>query len=282
MAAYFTHFPTMLYGNTAVTNLIAKVKFDESVTKNLATFYPYTIKEGERADQIAQSYYEDASYDWIIYLGNDIADPYHDWPKSDNVFKEYIVAKYGTVANSQLQTVFWRVNYESDDSVITTAVYAALAAGQKQYWAPILGYDDKVVSYQRKPLDIASETNKVVTLEGTFQALTENTIIKQSSSVMGTVTFANTTTVTIKNVSGTWATGSNNVLFAGNNAPVTATITSSAVTHTSIPSAETTYWSPVSAFEYEQELNEQRKHIRILNKAYIDIIERDMRGLLAA
>ena len=40
MAGYFNFFPSTEYANTIVTNVISKVKFDQSVQKNLAVFYP--------------------------------------------------------------------------------------------------------------------------------------------------------------------------------------------------------------------------------------------------
>lgn len=58
MAGYFNFFPSTEYANTIVTNLISKVKFDQSVQENLAVFYPYTIEQGERPDQIAARYYD--------------------------------------------------------------------------------------------------------------------------------------------------------------------------------------------------------------------------------
>jgi len=90
MAGYFNFFPSTEYANTIVTNLISKVKFDQSVQKNLAVFYPYTIDQGERPDQIAARYYNDPELDWLIYLANDIMDPYYDWPLSQNQFYEFV------------------------------------------------------------------------------------------------------------------------------------------------------------------------------------------------
>ena len=39
MPGYFNFFPTTSYANNIVTNVIAKVKFDQSVQENLAIFY---------------------------------------------------------------------------------------------------------------------------------------------------------------------------------------------------------------------------------------------------
>lgn len=281
MSSYFSFFPSLLYANTAVTNIIAKAKFDASVSKNLAVFYPYTLQEGERADQLAELYYEDSSYDWIIYLSNGIVDPYHDWPKSENSLNDFITTKYGSSANAQLQTAYYRVNYTFDDRIISTATYAALSAGQKQYWGPILGYNDVVINYQRKEMDTTSETNQTLTLTGSFGGIVQNDIIKQSSTVMGTVGFANSSTLTMKHISGTWLP-STPVYEATTNALANASIAAVSSPTYAIPLDEISYWSSVSLYDVEQEKNEANKNIRLLSSSYINAIETDMRDLFAS
>ena len=54
MSGFFKYFPTLFHSNTAATNIIARVKFEESVKNNLAVFLPYQISEGQRPDQIAE------------------------------------------------------------------------------------------------------------------------------------------------------------------------------------------------------------------------------------
>lgn len=279
MSGYFSFFPSLMYANTASTNLIAKVKFDETVLKRSATFYPYTVVNNERADRIADSYYGDPSYDWLIYLSNNIIDPQNEWPKSENEFNDYLNLKYGSISNTQIQTAFYRVNYDTDESVISTAVYAALSAGQKKYWVPIVNTSGQTISYQRKPLDTVVETNQVVMLTGTFSGLAASDVIKQSSSVQGTVSFANDTVTMLKHVTGTWAT-STSVYYVLTGASANATITSSSIVNQSIPLDEITYWSAVSVYQSEADVNESRKHLRLLSSAFVDVVERDMKDLL--
>ena len=281
MSGFFNYFPSLLYSNTAVTNVIAKIKFSESVANNIATFYPYVIQEGERADQIAEHYYDSPTYDWVVYLSNNIVDPSHEWPKDQFAFNEFIKQKYVTVEAAMARTLYFRVNYADDDSVITTAAYDALAAANKKYWSPILGFNEQVVNYQRKELDLGSETNAVQTLTGTFTNVEVDDLIKQQNGAKGTVSFANSTTVTLKHLSGTWSPSTAVYTVSSNNV-VNATINSvSSITY-GIPSEELAYWSAVSAYDYEQELNESRKHIKLLNVSYLDLVDRDMKDLLGS
>lgn len=280
MAGFFNYFPSLFYSNTAATNIIARVRFEESVAKNLAVFYPYTIMEGERPDQIAQRYYDDPTYDWVIYLSNDITDPYHEWPMSQQMFDSYITAKYGSIANAQLQTAYYKVNYETDDSVISSAAYEALAAVQKQYWSPIVGYSNTVINYERKALFHFVETNKVVSLAGTFGSFNENDIIKQSNTIKGTISFANSTNIVIKHIQGDWTSGQT-VYNALSNTVANATITSVSTIFQPLSSEELAYWTPAYQYDVEYERNEQNKHIRLLSNAYLDKIEADMKDLLS-
>jgi len=279
MPGFFNYFPTTFHSNTVATNIIAKMKFDASVAKNLAVFYPYVISDGERADQIAANYYEDPSYDWVVYLSNNIIDPYHEWPMDQAILDNFVSRKYGSIANAQLQIAHYRVNYDTDERVISPAAYQALSSVQKQYWIPIFGYSTTPINYERKEMLDVVETNRIVSLTGTFGSFSENDIIKQSSAVMGTVSFANSTNLTIKHVSGTWQ--ANTTVYTGlSNTVANATVTSVSNIYQALETDELAYWTPVYQYDLEQLKNENMKHIRLLNNTYLDKIETDMRELL--
>lgn len=278
MAGFFNYFPSMLYANTAAVNLIAKIRFEESVSKNLAVFYPYTLEEGERADQVAENYYEDSNYDWVVYLSNGILDPYNEWPKPHRLFDDHMQQKFGSIANSQQQTAFYRVNYEFDDRVISTAAYAALSAGQKKYWAPTLNATDQVIGYIRKDVDLYVETNKTIGLSGTFGNFDVNTILTQTGDVQGTVSFSNSSYMVLKHITGTWS--ATTTRYISNNSVANVSISTITTLSESIPVDEVSYFNAVSYYEFESEYNESKKNIRLLSLNYLDVVERDMRDLL--
>ena len=280
MSSFFSYFPTLLYSNTAVTNILAKVNIGDTAVGQIEIFHPYTVKEGERADQIANFFYEDSSLDWLIYLCNGIKDPLNEWPKSQNTMKDFINLKYGSEANAQFQTAYYRVNWEQDDSVISTAAYAALATNTKKYWAPIIGVNKQIRNYQRKPLSTVVETNQVIQLTGTFNGISVNDGIKQSSSVTGVVGFANSTTLQVKHTTGTWQTATP-VKYALTDTTANATISSVTTIIQNIPLDEVAYWSAVSIYDIEHELNESRKIIKLIDTTYVNTIERDMKRLLS-
>lgn len=279
MSGFFNYFPSLMYANTAASNIIAKIKFDESVLKNLAVYYPYTIEDGERADQVAETYYEDASYDWVVYLSNGIIDPYHEWPKSQSSMEDFVTQKYGSVANAQVQISHFKNNYAYDETVLSLSMYSNLSSNQKKFWTPSLNSFDEVVSYRRKELDLFSETNVILSLSGTFGNIPINSVIKTSTSVRATVSFANSSNMIIKHVIGGEFSGGV-VRYAVNNAIVDATITSVSTLSHPIPDNEFPYWTAVDCWVYENEKNENSKNITLLSAEYLDLIEKDMRVLL--
>jgi len=82
-----------------LTNITLRYKFKQNLTKNIYNFYDYTLKDGERLDHLADMYYGDSKYVWVIILANDIIDPQFEIPKPDNEFKKYVINKYGTWEN---------------------------------------------------------------------------------------------------------------------------------------------------------------------------------------
>jgi len=71
---------------------LLKVRDDISPTKSI--YQPYTVKNGERPDQISYNLYGDEQYYWVILLINDIVDYYSDWPLSQYELDEYVIKKY--------------------------------------------------------------------------------------------------------------------------------------------------------------------------------------------
>lgn len=283
----YTKYPTVFYDNNIITDITVRLKFKDVVKNTLAVYYPYTIKEGERPDTLAYKYYDDPSYSWLIFLANDIYDPVYDWPLSNDMFNEMIKDKYGSIENAQEEIVFYRVDWTSDDSMITTAAYESLPAKNKKYWAPVIGTNNKVTSYERAVVDWALETNKIVQLSITqtnnaasiavgdkLYQLTSGS--RTAEAVVEAINAAGI--ISVKHVTGEFAAGAkttyvNNVVY-GN-------CTSATVVSTNLDPVEENYWVAVNAYDYETELNESKKHIQLIDKIYIDAIERDIRNLLA-
>ena len=268
MSTYFSHIPSTIYNGVAATNIITRARFKQSVLDKSAVYYPYQIKSGERPEQIAESYYGNQNYDWVIYLANEITDPYYEWFKTDEEINALLVKKFGSIQAAQTRVAYYGVNYQTDDRVISTSVYGAFTGAVKKYWMPILGYNEQVINYQRKELDLYAETNQVVSLVGTFTTVSENDKITQGSA-SGFVKYASTTNIVLQHITGTFAAGSASC----------GTVTAATVINQSIPLTEIAYWSPITEMDTAFIDNNKRQLIRLLSPNFLDVIERDMRDL---
>lgn len=158
-APYFLNFPKILYGNTSIDNLLLRVNFFDNSRNNDSIFYPYVVKDNEKAEEIAFSYYGDSNYVWIIYLFNSIIDPYYDWYLSVPQFENFITKKYGSIPEAQSTILYYEKNTSSyyistDGTRIVPAIqYDPIADGYN--YTLSLGSDYHTISvdtYNLNPL----------------------------------------------------------------------------------------------------------------------------------
>ena len=111
-APYFSAFPKVRYFGEVATNITLRAAFIDRLKQLSSIYYPYVIRDGETADIIASKYYGDSTYDWLVYLTNNIIDPYTQWPKDTITFQNYIIKKYGSEQEARSAIVFYRKNPE--------------------------------------------------------------------------------------------------------------------------------------------------------------------------
>ena len=94
---YFKNFNTIQYGNNSVVDITERVVVLNNVGKNPYVYYPLDITDGARSDQIADASYNDPYSSWVLYLSNDIVDPYYEWYLTQDQFNNFIITKYGSI-----------------------------------------------------------------------------------------------------------------------------------------------------------------------------------------
>lgn len=105
---YFKNFANITYGNKKAKNIMARPKIVDDVLSNTEAFYDYIIPEGFRAEQVADLYYDNPEYVWLIYLCNNIVDPYYDWPLTQTEFDQYLTDKYGSIEAAKTQNIHYK------------------------------------------------------------------------------------------------------------------------------------------------------------------------------
>ena len=288
---YFSKFPAVVYANTIAVNLTERVAVTSSVPTNLFAYYTYDISYGQRADEIADDYYNDQFMDWLLYLSNGVIDPYYQWYLTSDKFNTYLQAKYKTtISILQNKISFYRNNWYNDNR-ISVSEYSALPSSHHRYYQPLRNNDTgEILSYARTPADWTINTNALVSVSCAANTFSNNEIVyiqfDNSHIGRGQVSFANNTTLVLQHVSGTLYTNSsvsitgNSYVFGTESRSNVAFTATTSVANT-ITLGEEIYWEPVTIYDAENEKNESRKSIKVLDNGISGALSSRLTELMA-
>lgn len=256
---YFSKLPTVEYNGQVVRDISHVVRMPDRIERNLALFHPYSLPQALRPDIIADGYYDDSHLEWLILLSNGIIDPYYGWYLNDDDLLKHVADKYGSVEDAQRRIVFWRNNWASDQQQITVSYYDNnLPESLRRYYTPVFGYGTAIIAYERRKVDWVVQTNKVIrlTIDNSEQTFAVGQLIADDDGSSGEVVYATDTTIDVKNVIGTFAIG---------NTIDGLEITNNQAVYTALDEADMPFWSPVSPYQIEYDLNESNRSIHLLD-----------------
>jgi hypothetical protein len=304
MTHFFNKFPTLTYANTTAVNLLARVNMDKISLQNKSVFYEYAVPDGTRPDNLSYNYYDNSDYVWLINLANQIIDPYYDFPLSYDDLNSLIIQQYGSISTAQQTILFFRTNYSSDDSIISPGAWNNLSVGEKKYWEPQINQQNLPVAYIRKPEAWIQSTNQIIQLGISYsnQLLTQDgydlttqdgyditlpegssgttfqvgELVTQNNVPIATVSAANSSALVVQHIAGTFTIDT----VVGGTTQASAFVSSSTTIQTNIPSAESKYWSPVSAFDYMHEQNARKRNLKLLDNKYAAQATKELKNLL--
>ena len=125
MSKYFQHFPYISYNDEVVTDITRRSAVLKKLEGNPYLFLPYTIKEGDTIETIADDYYGDPGLSWLIVMANNIIDPIADFFKDYQTFNEFVIQKYSKDAEKNLgralkkyEILEWTQNTTRTDNII--------------------------------------------------------------------------------------------------------------------------------------------------------------------
>lgn len=268
MTKYFSRFPLVDYNGVPAKNIMARVDFTDESKQDIYSNFDYVLQEGStRPDILSFNYYGTPHYDWLVYLSNNVVDPYHDYYMSAEDFKNYIIGKYGSIENARTQVLYYRNNWAPDESLISESVYDSLQANIKKYWKPKLNNTDQIIGYERVKDDWIVSTNRVVELVVSFDISAYGAgdeIYQASTQARGILVNKDndTGTLTLQHITGAFAA-----------APAEGVITAT-ILKENIPSTETSFWAPVYAYDYEEEKNELKRYINLIKSSYVPDLEK--------
>lgn len=279
---YFSNFNVINYGNTTVNTQIVDIT-ERSVVTNYAirspyVYYPYDITQGQRPDQVSYSAFKDPYKSWVLYLNNQIVDPYYEWYLTDEQFVEFIRKKYGSLDSALNKVAYYRNNWSEQNS-ITVSGYDALTPNQKSYWEPNYSSTGSTLNYSRKKLDLTTSTNFIVAYgySGNASFIHDeilNIKIAPSSNGQAQVIQSNSTVVMAQHIfNDAFPHDDINITSSsyiyGTDSQSNVSLTSVTFMSNNIPRDVQSYWSPVYYFDVERERNEGNRTIRVLQSNYI-------------
>lgn len=133
---YFKNFPLTYYsledGSNVkvVTNITLRAVINEEVKNNYSLYDEYDVLDGETPEILADKFYRNSNFHWVILHVNDILDPRYDWPLTVSQLNVYVASKYenpeavhhyedaeGHWVNSDYPSATAISNYEYEDSL---------------------------------------------------------------------------------------------------------------------------------------------------------------------
>lgn len=289
-ARYFDKFPTITYANTTALDITKRTTILNTVNGNPHAFYPYELDVFERPDQFSNRYYNDSYKSWILYLSNQIVDPYYEWYLQENEFYDLLDKKYGSSVLAQRKTMFYRHNWVNVDD-ISVSNFDALPYSLKRYWHPNYGASNQILSYSRIKADWSITTNKTVVYSvantsGFVKDELCNIVFDTNDYGSGQVLDIVGNNLYMQHVSGTFVpnttviiTGSSYIYGTENNS--NTIFVSAAQIANNLAIEEEVYWSPVTYYDYENAKNEYNKSIKILDNRLTKTIVNDLTKLMA-
>jgi hypothetical protein len=264
MANYFRYFPTVTYDGQTVTNITRRVKVAEKLQADPYAFLPYLVTDDDRPEDIARLYYGDVNKVWMVYLANNIIDPYTQWPLSNEQFEATIRKKYA-----------YNVSF-TGDKVNTSTDTITITAHRLKTTDPVIYTGDTVVGGLTN-----SNTYYVIRVDS------DNIKLATSASNARSGTAVNTTSTTNATISHTLSINvevylvstliDTNAVYCTNNIDPTIRITYDTYRLGDVVTSE---WTPVRIYEYEIEENENRRTIWLINADYAQRVEKDLKSLM--
>lgn len=247
ISSYLDSFPKVDYsisedGNIteSVTNIFKRYAILRNILSNAGSYVLYEVEDNETPEALAEKVYNDAGAGWIILYANQIIDPQFDWPLSDVSFKKYIIEKYGSISNAT-------TTYHHYEKIVETTV------GDQTYTRTYLVNKERL-------------TENALDVPYTYFTPYSNSYFLTADSSF----------ITADNVYFT-VDHSNHFSYNDTSLPEYYTYEAHNVNDTTV--FLNTYGKAVTNYDYELEMNDNKKFIKVIKAQYYAQIMSEFRTL---
>lgn len=224
-----------------VTNIFFRLSVIQSVLNNTASYYVYDIEGNDTPEIVAEKVYGDSGAGWIILYTNQILDPQFDWVLTDDAFKKYIVAKYGSLTAALTTPHHYEKVVERTVNGETSSFVFNIDYGQLTDFPPDVPYETYQTflgAFTIDTTDFSADSDKI----------TADTTIYNSS-------FASPTQIQINKTFNTYV-----------------------VDNQTVDVVE--YSRYVTQFDYESELNDAKRQIKVIKSQYYPMIMEEFKKMM--
>jgi hypothetical protein len=281
-----------------VKNLFRRGKLREDIFGNLSYFTKYQIIGDERPDNVAFKIYNDETLDWVVLLSNNILNIQTEWPLPQSVFDKVMLEKYDSYDE------LYNVRYYETTEIRDSLGNLILPAGIKMptQWKSNNGF---IQSFKTKVSFISPDINltdiiiypvnfipnlkngsTVILSSFSNNALNGSFIVKDvgisfiedGKAISFTVT-SNGTVDTDQDLN-----GDETIEFISSEPLIESTnyyyqyYDNNLETTVQIPS--TSVLKPITNYEYESQLEENKRNIFLLKPTYLNVVLNDLEEIM--
>lgn len=294
--SYFQNFKKMYYSLSKgkndlklVPNMFSKSVFMKDALQNSNLLFKYSLKDGERPEDIAFKMYNDASKHWIILLANDIMDPQYDWVMGQNHFRDFIDKKYSSIRLQLDKTETYTTNYIDDEIVYQ----GGESLSDSSTSATVVSYDstDKILTVKSAQNQLANSeyitgvssnvSHKIVGImynndgyEWASNTIHHYQVTESKFNSYDRIVTTDTYTVSAKDYDQT-----NHTVY-DKDTLTTTTDTYSLSDGTTLTIKKQI--APVTCYDYEDQLNESKREIKIPRAEFAGRIEEQFKQLMGS
>lgn len=264
-----------------VRNILFRIGFiKEVIETNVNSYYYYTIKDGDRPEILAEKVYGDPEAYWMILYPNSIVDPYYDWPMDDRTFQKYIIDKYGSIEWAKTNWHHYEKVIKRENPLAQVTTITRFQVNEKKLTNDAMLVIDVETNYT---------VGENVYVGASYAANTYSGQVIAWNNANGYISLANTTGSykSYQYLIGA-TSGANGTILTTRSPDVPMDAYNTLVDTTDFSTYEvagrtvfeTVSRNRVSYYDYEEELNESKRRIKVIKAEFYPQIAAEFKNLV--